>query len=530
MTATITQVRALTPQQADVVEFSKTPKAGSAIVEAVAGSGKTYLLRAVVKVLKGSVAFCAFNKNIADEIGAKVAADKVEAQENGTAIIGQEVQCGTFHSFGFRAWRKVAPGVKVDDKKTQAAMDALQVPDNLQAFVRQLVSLAKQRAVGVVCNLSDRKAWLDIVTHFDLEEKLTNGASDALVTDDSVNEGINYAIWTLQRSIETAKKVIDFDDMIYMPVLENVKIWQHDWVLIDEAQDTNPARRALAKKMLRAGGRLIAVGDRHQAIYGFTGADSDSLDLIKREFGCVEFPLTVSFRCPRAVVAEARQYVSHITAADSAPEGSVTRIALDEFRKAAEAGQLQRDDAVLCRNTKPLVELAFSFIRAGLACHVEGRDIGAGLMALANRWKSVRTLDALTDKLDEYLAAQVERMLAKGQESRAEALTDRVETLKVIIDTVQATQEQATLAHLTGRINTLFGDTQPGQRPANLTLSTVHKSKGREWNQVYLFGANRYMPSPFARQDWQKAQETNLLYVAVTRAKQQLTHVSVPKV
>ena len=76
-------------------------------------------------------------------------------------------------------------------------------------------------------------------------------------------------------------------------------------------------------------------------------------------------------------------------------------------------------------------------------------------------------------------------------------------------------------------IRGLFEDTTGPQQV--LTLSTVHKSKGREWSHVVLWGRNAFMPSKYARKDWQADQEKNLMYVAVTRAMCRLTEVTVIK-
>jgi DNA helicase-2/ATP-dependent DNA helicase PcrA len=65
--------------------------------------------------------------------------------------------------------------------------------------------------------------------------------------------------------------------MIYLPLLLNLPLSTYDNVLIDEAQDINATRRELAFRSIKAGGRIIAVGDPNQAIYGFTGADVASL-------------------------------------------------------------------------------------------------------------------------------------------------------------------------------------------------------------------------------------------------------------
>lgn len=494
------------PQQDDVFNWARNGK-GSALVVSVAGSGKTTTLVELVTRLSGSVAFAAYNTKIASEIKAKIEARGV----------GSNVRAGTFHSFGLGAWRRVAPKVRVEEKKVINILRASEVPESYHAFVREAVSLAKQRAFGVLCPIESREAWLELVEHFDLRESLTDDVG--MDADQTLNDALDAAKKVFYKSAEMCTTEIDFDDMIFAPLYFNARMWQNDWVLIDEAQDTNPARRALAKKMLRPGGRLVAVGDPHQAIYGFTGADNDSLDIIRREFSCVELPLTVTYRCPKSVVSVARQWVSHIEAHESAPEGIVKMTTLPEWEKTWT--ELRNTDAVLCRNTKPLVQLAYSMIRKGIPCHVEGKDIGKGLMALANKWK-FRDLESLADRLSEYKVRETERLMAKGQEVKAEALADRIETLQVIIDSLPS---DSTSSDLYAQINKLFGDVAPGQPSPNLTLSTVHKSKGREWERVYLLGRSSYMPSRYARQEWQLEQEINLMYVAVTRAKAELTDV-----
>jgi DNA helicase II / ATP-dependent DNA helicase PcrA len=488
----------LSPQQVAAINFVRSGS-GNAILEAVAGSGKTTTLVAMCSEIRGSAAFAAYNKKIATEIGEKLSRAGVDTRR---------VRAATFHSFGFSAWRRVAPGVRVDEKKVDGIMADLDVPETLRGFVKSLVSLAKQRAVGVLTRSDEIGVWREIVDHFGMEEGLEEGM-------DAVDDGIRWAWKVFQRSIKLDHEVVDFDDMIFAPLIHNVRMWQNDWVMIDEAQDTNPARRALAKKMLKPGGRLIAVGDPHQAIYGFTGADNDSLDVIAREFNCVRLPLTVTYRCPKSVVELARTWVGHISADDSAPEGSVRVIS----RRDLDGLCPEEGEAILCRNTKPLVELAFSLIRRRVPCYVEGREIGAGLMRLAKKWKKVTTVGGLRERLEEYLVKETERLVARGQEMKAEALKDRVDTLLVV---AEGFPDDAGLEEIVKVLNDLFRDGGNG-----VCLSTVHKSKGREWPRVYLLGRNKFMPSPFARQTWQVDQERNLMYVAVTRAMDELVEVVV---
>lgn len=498
------------PQQAAVLQFVQYGR-GSAIIEAVAGAGKTTTLVEVCKLIaqqpRTSAVFTAFNKKIADEIGTRLAAAHID---------WRQVRSATFHSMGFSAWRKAAPGVQVNENKVNEILRAANVDGKWWSFTQAAVSLAKQWCAGLLWDPNDTNRWFSMADHYDLAEKLEDVDGTNVL-----EQAIGIAQETLRQSVALNHVQVDFDDMLFAPLVHNVRMWQHDYVLVDEAQDTNPARRMLARKMLKPTGRLLAVGDPHQAIYGFTGADNDSLDIIAREFGAVRLPLTVTYRCPRTVVQFARQWVSHITAHETAPNGSVHTMELEAFHKLGEA-ELHSGAAVLCRNTAPLVETAFALIRRRIPCHVAGRDIGEGLVKLATKWKTVTTVGALRDKLDEHMQHETERLATKqNQESKLATLADKIDTLNVFME---ALQDDDTLAVLVAEIQKVFADAPaPG-----ITLSTIHKAKGLEWERVYWLGRNRWQPSPYARQQWQQEQEFNLMYVAATRAKAELVEVEVP--
>ena len=505
------------PQQAAVIDFVKNGK-GSAFVEAVAGAGKTTTLIQAIREARGYVAFCAYNKKISDEIAEKVS----------RLNLGNRVRVGTFHSFGWGAWRRAYPKCRLDGRVKQQMVsefvrNLLQVEGDelvsdfkvIEPVVHKLIGFAKQRGLGLFGQIGDTREWHEIVDHFDLAYEIED--------ESLIDVAIRAAIAGLRHSCHIAKEIIDFDDMIYMPIVTGAKMWGNDWVFVDEAQDTNPSRRALVRKMLSGRGRALFVGDRHQAIYGFTGADNDAIDQIIRDFRCTTLPLTVTYRCPKAVVDEARQVVSHIRAHETAPQGSTVTIEEPTFLALIKDLDPNRD-AIICRNTKPLVALAYQMIRNGVGCYVEGRDIGVGLIKLANRW-SVKNIESLRDKLTAYSERETGKLIAKGKEIQAQMLSDRVDTLLAIMDGCHTRQD------LTDRISSLFKD-EPNkhQNSKNLvTLCTAHRSKGREWDRVFLLGRNLYMPSVYARQQWQQDQENNLIYVAITRAKETLVYVDVTK-
>lgn len=471
---------------------------GNAFIEATAGSGKTTTLVQAIRFMSGSVAFTAYNKKIAQEIEAKT-----------KELMKQNLRVGTFHSFGFNAWRRVHRDLRVDPRsKKEFMLTSCSVPERLHSVTHKLVSLGKQTGVEATWPFNIEHIWWQLIEHYDIDTELENPRDvDALI-----RHAMNCIAWSKKNGMH----VIDFDDMIWLPVVHDVRMDQYNWVLVDESQDSNEARRLLAAKMLEPNGRLIMVGDRFQAIYGFTGADNDAVDRIIKTFNCTQLPLTVTYRCPKAVVAEARKFVPHITAHDSAPQGLVRTVTADEFMS-KEIVTLDPNDAILCRNTKPLIELAFTLIRRKVPCHVEGRDIGEGLMKLATRWK-IKTIHALRERLEAYKEREIEKLLKKKRESAADALTDRVDTLFVLMENCH------TVDDVVQKIKSLFQDTD-GTRRSTVTLSTVHKAKGREWPRVYILGWSEYMPSKWASLPWQQEQERNLQYVAVTRSKGELIYM-----
>lgn len=494
------------PQQTAFINWCKTGH-GSVVLEAVAGAGKTTTILEGLRYLRGQTAVCAFNKSIADEIKAKL-------QKMG--IDWKQAQGGTVHSFGFAAYRKFQPNVKVDGNKCDKLLNTMGLSDHMKgcaAMVAKLVSMAKQAGYGVVVNGSINQFWSEIDGHFEIVQTEFDHLRDEI---------FDLATELLDRSNKTLD-VIDYDDMIYLPLKLRLKIWQFDNVIVDEAQDTNAIRRAFARAMLRKGGRMVAVGDRHQAIYAFTGADAKSLDFIADDFNCARMPLTVSYRCPKSVVAFAQQWVSHIEAHPDAIEGEVLQQSFEDIETALKAKQsvFAATDAILCRNTKPLITLAFKLIRHGVGAKVAGRDIGSGLVKFVNRW-SVKTIEGLLDKLEAHLEAQRVKLTAAKKEMQLAGLEDQIETIRVIAEKCLA-DGQSQKSAIVDQINALFEDDTKGV----LTLSTIHKAKGREWQKVWWLDRAGTCPSRWARQAWQQEQEVNLMYVAATRAQQTLVEIAV---
>jgi superfamily I DNA/RNA helicase len=490
--------------QTGVFNWVKEGK-GNALVSATAGSGKTTTLVEALKLVKGEAVVLAFNKKIQMEMESKLRKNNLNASAY------------TVHSLCFGVLKRSLGRVTVDDKKLNFIVDGLFASDEeakaYGRFVVKLVQLAKDDGVCLFWQPSEASEWVRLIEHHNLELEENTDIAKAL-------EFAQKAILLNNKD----EKTIDFSDMIYLTMLKGLRMPKYDWVLVDECQDLSRLRQAVCKSLQHDKTRYMFVGDRGQAIYGFTGADSNALDQIVSDFDAVELPLSVSYRCSEAVVNHAKAFYPTIESAEGCSKGSVESLTYNTLVEKADTLNLSHTDSILCRTNAPLLRTAFSLIKKGIPCRIEGRDIGQGLINIIQKWK-VAKLDTLEQRLEVYKDREIQKAKVKNNGSLASIVEDKVECIKACIDKCKL-EGKTHVKDLIELILSMFSNSDDTRTPKNLlTLCSVHKSKGLEWNRVFLLGRKDYMPSKWAKKDWMKVQENNLTYVAITRAKETLVEV-----
>lgn len=472
--------RRWSPLQTAIFDYVEKSK-GNAIVEAVAGSGKSTTIVEALKRVYGSSIFLAFNKDIAEELKSR------------------GVNARTFHSLTYSAVTKFKNARTVEgDKLRKLCQQNLGMEDFqiYNSFICKLVGLGRQ--IGIGCLVPDvPDVWINLCAHHNIEPE--SEAAD-------LGRAIELASELLRWSNES--HMVDFDDLLYLAVKETISLPKFDVVFVDEAQDTNAIQRALLRKIMHPRSRIIAVGDPCQAIYGFRGADSESMNLIAKEFNCVALPLSITYRCPTSIVAYAKQWVDHIQPAPGAEVGFV-----GNYDTEWNLGVFKPNDLVLCRKTAPLLTLAFRFLRARLPVMVLGREIGQGLKSLIARM-GTQNIDELATKLSVWREREVQKARARNEDAKVEAIEDKVGAILCLIDSMQ--EDGRSVGELVRSIDMLFAD-----KANAVILATIHKSKGLEADRVFWLGRGD-CPAQWAKQPWQKQQEVNLCYVATTRAKKEL--------
>jgi DNA helicase II / ATP-dependent DNA helicase PcrA len=483
---------------------------GHAVVEAVAGSGKTTTILEGLKYTPKhvAVAFVAFDRRIALELQSRSPS---------------HVHVSTLHSLGLKNIRDHFGKVKVENRKQWLIFNLItkgqqsehisnEIMDEYQAnvsFTRAERETLQENAVLVNNLVSMCKATLldptpeNLDWIYDRYGHNTNGDTELIF------RAVAIAFRISVRLIET---VIDFDDMIYAPAVGIVKCEKFDFLFVDEAQDLNKSQIEFVLNSITETGRIIAVGDRAQSIYGFRGADTEAIPNLITALDAVSLPLSICYRCPPNHIEMAQGLVPTIQPFDGKDDGVIEHISFGDMLESVKPG-----DLIMCRTNAPLVAPAFELIRRGIKAVVLGRDIGKGLAVLVKKVQKRNTSNNLLELLhdmSEYRDMEVAKLMASKKGYRAARLDDQIETIIALASNCN------TIPALITRIDQVFDD-----RVQGVVFSSVHKAKGTEAERVFILRPD-LMPHPMAGADWEKAQEVNVEYVALTRSKSELYFVS----
>jgi DNA helicase-2/ATP-dependent DNA helicase PcrA len=467
----------------------KTGESSNLIGRARAGTGKTTTMEASIDYAdEQKIQVCAFNKRIAEEFNRR----------------GTRAEVKTLHATGLKMVKTYWPDVTVnfDGPREESLVDAV-CGNRAPAAIKKLIGKLHTKGREIVPHATRLGELEELMFRFELnpDEEWEDSGFGAEYVEAKALEAMVVAA-----DKKPLKTGIDGSDMIFLPVRNQWLRKTHDMVIVDEAQDMTTAQLEIGVGICR--GRMVVIGDDMQAIYAFRGADSNSLNRLKSELDAEELPLTVTYRCGKAIVALAQLFVPDFQAAESNSDGQVINMDSDQLFTAAGPG-----DFILSRLNAPLVNIAMTLLRAGKRTKVAGRDIGAGLISLVRKLRAPSVEEFLV-RLKIWEDREVNRVLAKGGEERT--VNNRIESIRDKALMLYDLSEGAdTMDDVFNRIQSLFADDAQGDKGL-IICSSVHKAKGLETDRVFVL-------KDTLRNHNQE--EKNIEYVAITRAKDTLVWV-----
>lgn len=481
-------------------------------INAKAGAGKTttllYLMESVDEDV--SAISLAFSKQIQMELSGKIPDEIVSMTLNGCGY--QILKRAGIAKKKLKKWK--TGGIISDFFKHR------RTSREFREAIRQLVGLHKNTLE------KDLRKLVEIY-------QIDFGSCDR-------NKALYYApqIIELDKKMSVEKGVCDFDDQLWLPIELDLDTPTYELIFIDETQDLNTAQIELVMKLASNGGRVIAVGDPHQSIFAFRGADPSSIrtllsKLKETDRGYEILPLSISYRCSKSVIELAQKNVPGIEYALKAPQGSVNykdKNDFVEYLNKLKPEDLQTKDCrkiiILSRCNSPLIEwqtilknlgLPFSFKSNLVASQLQelvAVHSNFGRASIIETWRNLITYATRVVKF-------IPSLLAKS------AFRDKINTLLRTIDLVPVgNTRQETYENIEAAIKNTFSSNDGNEaNPNTVLISTIHCAKGLEANNVFIVRPD-LIPHPLAKSGLEVRQEQNMRYVAITRAKNHLYFIN----
>lgn len=466
-----------TPQQENFYDYCENGE-GSLNLLSRAGTGKSTTASHGTGYCPGKVGIFAFNKSAAEELKGKVP---------------NTVDTRTGHSLGASLFTKAFGRAPLDEGKAKTLIADILI-ERGRTIVDGGETVAKTSDVNAIAKLVSRAKNVLCENPADLErlayllDLVEDDRPAALISDVTVE--------ALQRCFAN-KDVIDFDDMMWIPVKAGLRSPTYDTAMIDEAQDTTPLARELYASVLKAKGRMVAIGDDRQAIYAFRGADSQALELFRQRFKSAEMKLTVTFRCGKNIVAHVKHLVPDYEAAPTNEDGIV---------RVGTAYDARPGDFVIARKNSTLVRRCIQAVKAGVPAMVMGRDLQGSAEAMIRRSRAANVA-GLMSWVTAWSEKEAAKFMKKGYDDLAGIVRDKASMMLALCDGADS------IADVSYRVRQIFGE---GDAKTRICFGTAHRMKGLERDRVFVIEDGFKLGAEAG------SQESNLYYVACTRARHEL--------
>jgi ATP-dependent exoDNAse (exonuclease V) beta subunit len=170
---------------------------------------------------------------------------------------------------------------------------------------------------------------------------------------------------------------------------------------------------------------------------------------------------------------------------------------------------------ILCRTNAPMFREIMREIRAGRPVRVLSNFLDSFERFVKKHAKGITEISDFRRRIDTWYDKEMQKLDEQGvpkRSNRRRAILDRKETFLCLCEKVDTIDDLLALV-------TRIANSREGP-----IFSTIHKSKGLEAPQVHLLRPD-LVPPPWVDEEAPAyAQERNLHYVAITRAKLDFTY------
>lgn len=540
--------------QQDILDFFLNNPQSNMLVNALAGSGKSTTACMLSEHSKTSDLYIAFNASVVEEFKKKIKNPKTKVMTMHSLAysimlynVEQESKDSGEKPKGFGSQRSKRT-VSLDNFKPHKILD-----EEITKRYGRYIEFAKR------VFLKDNYVNLYNLCRLTLTDMSSNKDVSRLIDDHVLflyygDEGYSAPdiseITSTLKILDTKSRqqfetqgVIDFTDMLWITFNKlkydnwEVPYWAlYTNIYCDEVQDFSNIQLNFLKFIKRTKGRYVFIGDFHQAIYNFAGANAQAFNQIPKMFAPVEtFDLPICYRCAKSHLSRVnREYGIPILPCDDAPMGFVKTIDKNKISEYAKAG-----DMVISRKNKWIAEVVLDLARNGTPIFIEDKEMVAAIkrQILSSKCTSVGTLEKFLQKVisnyNKKLFEIVSKNVREGghEEERLEAVAEtnsKIDNTSFLLEILEGYLENHASSDSISKFSNFIDkllNTTPS--PNCVRLCSIHKAKGLEATNVFVLNEAK-INYDFRNSKEQNIQEKNLSYIATTRAKEGLYLVKEP--
>lgn len=540
--------------QQDILDFFLNNPQSNMLVNALAGSGKSTTACMLSEHSKTSDLYIAFNASVVEEFKKKIKNPKTKVMTMHSLAysimlynVEQESKDSGEKPKGFGSQRSKRT-VSLDNFKPHKILD-----EEITKRYGRYIEFAKR------VFLKDNYVNLYNLCRLTLTDMSSNKDVSRLINDHVLflyygDEGYSAPdiseITSTLKILDTKSKqqfetqgVIDFTDMLWITFNKlkydnwEVPYWAlYTNIYCDEVQDFSNIQLNFLKFIKRTKGRYVFIGDFHQAIYNFAGANAQAFNQIPKMFAPVEtFDLPICYRCAKSHLSRVnREYGIPILPCDDAPMGFVKTIDKNKISEYAKAG-----DMVISRKNKWIAEVVLDLARNGTPIFIEDKEMVGAIkrQILSSKCTSVGTLEKFLQKVISNYNKKLFEIVSKNaregghEEEHLEAVAEansKIDNTSFLLEILEGYLENHASSDSVSKFSNFIDkllNTTPS--PNCVRLCSIHKAKGLEATNVFVLNEAK-INYDFRNSKEQNIQEKNLSYIATTRAKEGLYLVKEP--
>ena len=540
--------------QQDILDFFLNNPQSNMLVNALAGSGKSTTACMLSEHSKTSDLYIAFNASVVEEFKKKIKNPKTKVMTMHSLAysimlynVEQESKDSGEKPKGFGSQRSKRT-VSLDNFKPHKILD-----EEITKRYGRYIEFAKRVFLkDNYINLYNlcRLTLTDMSSNKDVSRLIDDHVLFLYYGDEGYSAPDISEITSTLKILDTKSRqqfetqgVIDFTDMLWITFNKlkydnwEVPYWAlYTNIYCDEVQDFSNIQLNFLKFIKRTKGRYVFIGDFHQAIYNFAGANAQAFNQIPKMFAPVKtFDLPICYRCAKSHLSRVnREYGIPILPCDDAPMGFVKTIDKNKISEYAKAG-----DMVISRKNKWIAEVVLDLARNGTPIFIEDKEMVAAIkrQILSSKCTSVGTLEKFLQKVisnyNKKLFEIVSKNVREGghEEEHLEAVAEansKIDNTSFLLEILEGYLENHASSDSVSKFSNFIDkllNTTPS--PNCVRLCSIHKAKGLEATNVFVLNEAK-INYDFRNSKEQNIQEKNLSYIATTRAKEGLYLVKEP--